>query len=99
MATIHVQKIGSVASLAAGDTYNFQWNNPPWDTVLSYFAYPEPPTPSGPHGSSSGTVEITRVTCRWLKDNYGSDKKHVNVYVTNTGSKATGFELYQSWIS
>lgn len=45
MATIHTQKIGNVASMAPGATYNFQWNNPPWDTVLSYFAYPDPPQP------------------------------------------------------
>ena len=47
MATIQKVKIGNVPSLAAGSTYNFQWNNPPWDTVLGYFAYPIPPTPSG----------------------------------------------------
>ena len=63
MATINKQKIGSVASLAAGATYNFQWNNPPWDTVLGYFAYPVTPHVSGPHGAANGTVEITKVEC------------------------------------
>jgi hypothetical protein len=99
MATISMQKIGSVASLAAGATYAFQWNNPPWDTVLSYFAYPVPPHVTGPHGAASGTVQITKITCTWLRDNYGGDKKHVNIDIKNTGSAATGFDLYESWIS
>jgi hypothetical protein len=98
MATIHKAKIGSVASLAAGATYTFQWNNPPWDTVLDYFAYPTPPTPSGPHGATSGEVAVTRVRCFWKRDNYGDDKKYVSIEVRNTGSLTTGFDLYQSWI-
>lgn len=99
MATINTKKIGSVTSLAAGATTNFQWNNPPWGTVLGYFAYPVPPTASGPHGTASGSVQITKVECTWLRDNYNGDKKHVNIDVKNTGSAATGFDLFESWIA
>jgi hypothetical protein len=99
MATISTQKIGTVASLAAGSTTSFKWNNPPWGTVLGYFAYPVPPTASGPHGTSSGTVQITKVSCTWLRDNYNGDKKHVDIEIKNTGTAATGFELWESWIS
>jgi hypothetical protein len=99
LATIHTQKIETVASLAAGATHHFQWNNPPWGTVLGYFAYPDPPAASGPHGTSQGTVEITKVTCTYQRDNYNGDKKYVKIDITNTGSSATGFDLYQSWIS
>jgi hypothetical protein len=99
MATISMKKIGSVASLAAGSTSDFQWNNPPWNTVLGYFAYPVPPSVSGPHGAASGTVEITKIECFWLRDNYNGDKKRVNIQIKNTGSGPTGFDLYESWVS
>jgi hypothetical protein len=99
MANIHSQKIGDIETLAAGATYHFQWNNPPWDTTLSYFAYPVPAHASGPHGTASGTVEITKITCTWIRDNYNSDSKRVNIDIKNTGSSATGFSLYQSWIT
>lgn len=99
MATINMKKIGSVASLAAGSTYDFQWNNPPWGTVLGYFVYPDPPTASGPHGTSQGIVEITKIECTWLRDNYNGDKKYVSIHVRNNGSNATAFDVYESWIS
>ena len=99
MATINTQKIGDVATLGPGATYHFQWNNPPWNTVLGYFAYPDPPAASGPHGTSSGSVAITKVTCTHLRDNYNGDKKYVTIDITNTGTHATGFDLYESWIS
>lgn len=63
MASIHTRKITSKQSLAPGNTYKHKWNNPPWGTVLGYFAYPVPPSASGPHGTSSGTVEVSRVSC------------------------------------
>jgi len=99
MSTINKKKIGTVASLAAGSTYDFQWNNPPWDTVLGYFAYPITPSVSGPHGAANGTVEITNVSCTHLRDNYSGDKKYVTVSVKNTGSVTIGFDLWESWIS
>jgi len=98
MATIHTKKIGNIASLAPGASHNVQWNNPPWATVLGYFAYPDPPAASGPHGTSNGTVEITKIECTWLRDNYNGDKKHVNIFIKNTGSGTTGVDVYQSWI-
>lgn len=99
MATTHTQKIGSVATLSAGATFDFQWNNPPWDTVLAYTAYPNPPHASGPHGSSSGTVEVTRVAITYVKDNFNGDSKRVHIFVKNSGSSATGFDLWESWVS
>ena len=99
MATIHTQKIATVASLAPGATKHVHSSNPPWDTVLGYFAYPDPPAAVGQHGTSSGTVQITKVTCTHLRDNYNGDKKHADIYIQNTGSTPTGFELWQSWIS
>src|SRR4051794_11235184 len=99
MATISTQKIGSVATLAVGATHTFQWNNPPWGTVLGYFAYPVTPTAIGPHGSAWGVVQITKVECAWHRDNYAGDKKYVSIDIKNTGSGPTGFDLYESWIS
>ena len=99
MAGIQVRQIGNVATLAAGSTYVFRWNNPPWGTGLSYFAYPDPPAASGAHGSSSGTVEITRVTCTHQRDNDDGDKKYVEIHVKNIGSSATGFDLFQTWVT
>ena len=99
MANIHVTQIGNVATLAPGATYVFRWNNPPWATALSYFAYPDPPPASGPHGTRTGSVEITRVTCTHIRDNYNVDKKYVEIHVKNIGGSDTGFDLYQSWIT
>ena len=99
MATINFEKIGSIASLAVGATYHFQWNNPPWATALSYFAYPVPQAAVGPHGASNGTVTITKIECTYLRNNYDGDAKHVDIYILNSGSEETGFDLYQSWIS
>jgi hypothetical protein len=99
MATIHKAKIGTVASVDPGATTNFQWNNPPQATVLGYFAYANPPTPSGEHGSKQGSVEIVRVIHTLIKKNDGPNVERVNIHVKNTGSIATGFDLYQSWIT
>jgi hypothetical protein len=99
MATINQQKIGSVPSLAAGGTTTFTWNNYPENTVLGYFAVPVPPPAAGPHGTSLGTVEITRVAVTYQRDNYNGDRRHVDIDVKNPGTHATGFDLWESWIS
>ncbi len=99
MATINKVKIGSVASVAAGATAQFQWNNPPWNAALSYFAYPDPPAASGEHGTRTGSVQITKVVCTYKRDNHNGDTSNVVIHVKNTGSQATGFDLYQSWIT
>ncbi len=98
MATVHSTKIGSGGSVAPGAVSQFKWNNPPWGTVLGYFACPTPPNPSGPHGTSRGEVAVTRVRCHWTRDNYNSDSKYVLIDVTNTGDQPTSYDLYQSWI-
>ncbi len=99
MATISYAKIGTVTSLGPGYTTTFVWNNPPWATVLSYFAYPVPPSAAGPHGTSVGQVAITRVTATYVRDNYNGDSTRAAIEITNTGSATTGFDLYQSWIT
>lgn len=99
MATIHKAKIGTVQSLAPGSTTNFQWNNPPQATVLGYFAYADPPAGQGEHGSAQGSVEIVRVIHTLIKKNDGPNVERVNIHVKNTGSIATNFDLYQSWIT
>jgi hypothetical protein len=99
MATIHKAKIGTVQSLAPGSTTNFQWNNPPQATVLGYFAYADPPAGQGEHGSAQGSVEIVRVIHTLIKKNDGPNVERVNIHVKNTGTIATGFDLYQSWIT
>jgi hypothetical protein len=99
MATIHKAKIGSVQSLGPGSTTNFQWNNPPQATVLGYFAYANPPAGQGEHGSAQGSVEIVHVIHTLIKKNDGPNVERVNIHVKNTGTSATGFDLYQSWIT
>ena len=99
MATIHSAKIGPRRSVEAGATKKCTWNNPPWSTVLSYWAVPVPPTASGPHGTSTGSVEVSRVRVTHKRDNYNGDKQYVEVYVRNSGTAATQFDLYQSWIT
>jgi hypothetical protein len=99
MGTIHSAKIGTRKSVAAGATKTVRWNNPPWATVLSYWAVPIPPTASGSHGTSSGRVEVTRVRVTHERDNYNGDKQYVQIDVHNSGGSDTEFDLYQSWIT
>ena len=99
MATVHKDKISSFAGLAAGATHQFHWNNPPWDTGLAYFAYPDPPAAIGEHGTRTGSVEITRIVCVHKRDNHNGDHQHVLIDVKNTGSEATDVDLYQIWVT
>lgn len=98
MATINTRKIKTFDTIDPGQTVSVIWNATA-DTVLSYFAYPVVPTPSGPHGSRHGTVEVTRVTCYHLRDNDGADKLQTKIFVKNSGDQACGADLWQSWIS
>ena len=99
MATISKQKIGTLNAVAGGATKTFQWNNYPQDTVLSYCAIPDPPAASGPHGTSQGSVEITRVIVTYQRDNYNGDKRNVKIEVKNNGSSPTDVDIWQSWIT
>lgn len=99
MATIGKQKIGTVASLAAGGTHVFRWNNYPEATPLGYTALPVPPAASGSQGTSQGSVEIVRVQFTYKRDNQNGDRRYVDVHVKNTGTTTTGFELWESWVS
>lgn len=96
MATFHTSIIKSVDSLDAGKTYKFTWNNPP-GTIISYTATADPPTPSGPHGTTHGQVEVTRVLRTYTKDNYNSNSSSATIYIKNTGEGPTGFHLRQNW--
>lgn len=99
MATINKQKIITRDSLAAGATMVVTWNNYPEGTPLGYTALPVPAHASGPHGTSSGTVEILHVVFTYQRDNYNGDKRHVDIHVKNSGTSATGFEVWESWIT
>src|SRR5262245_55089483 len=95
----HQDKIGTVASLAAGATTTFTWNNYPQNTWLSYFAVPDPPAASGPHGTKTGSVQVVKVVCTYQRDNYNGDKRYVKIDIKNTGTAATGVDVYQAWFS
>lgn len=100
MATTHFAKIGPRQSVEAGATKTYKWNNPPWDTVLSYWAVPYPDPAKDPNPNSTGQVEVTRVRVTH-KTNWktGDTKKFVEIDVHNSGSSRTGFDLYESWIT
>jgi hypothetical protein len=99
MAETHLMKIFTVPSLAAGATFNLIWKNPPLNTVLSYFAYPVPPTAKGSHGTSHGTIEITRISATHDRDNYNGDRSHVQIDILNSGTEPTGVDVWQSWVT
>lgn len=99
MSTINKSKIFTIASIAPGATHSTNWKNPPWDTVLGYFAYPVPPTASGPHGTSTGVVEITSISCTHVRDNYNGDRQYVTISVKNLGDHPTAADVWESWIS
>ena len=99
MATINQQKIFSNVSLAAGATSTFTWKNYPQNTALSYSAIPIPPTAAGPHGTSTGTVEITRVVVTYTRDNYNGDHRRVDIDVKNSGTHATGVDIWETWLT
>jgi hypothetical protein len=99
MASVDFRKISTIDSIGVGGTYHLRWNNPAWNTVLGFFAYPVPPAAHGEHGTSSGTVKIAKIECTHLRDNHNGDKTHVDLYIENTGSAVTGAEVYMSWLS
>ena len=99
MATIHKSKIGTIDNLAGGTTKYYQWNNYPEETPLGYTAIPKPPTASGEHGTSQGTVEITSIVVTYLRDNHNGDKRNVKIYVKNHGTTQTDVDIWQSWIT
>lgn len=99
MATIKMAKIGSKSGIGPGKTYHFRWNNPPWNTVLNYWAVPQPEGATGPHGFASAEVQVTKVTVLDTQDNYNAEQaRHADIYIKNVGGTTCGFDLYQSWI-
>jgi hypothetical protein len=99
MATINQQKIFSIASLGAGGTTVLTWNNYPQHTTVAYFAVPVPSNASGPHGTSTGSVEIERIVVTYQRDNYNGDNRHVAIHLKNPGAAATGVDIWESWVS
>lgn len=98
MAEVHSAKIGTRKSVAGNGTKVFRWNNPPGGAV-SYWAVPIPASASGPHGTSTGSVAITKVAYTHVRDNYNSDKKYVDVTVHNESASTTEFDMYQMWVT
>ena len=99
MATIDQKKIFSVASLAAGATATYTWKNYLENTTLTYWAVPVPEQAVGPHGTSHGSVAITKINVIYNRDHYNGDSRRVEIDVHNTGTHATGFDMWESWIS
>jgi hypothetical protein len=95
---VSIRKIYSRDGLAPGDSETRSWNKPPRHTVVTYWAEARPPAASGPHGTSSGKVAITRVEHTYTKDNYNGDKWKSYITVKNTGSGVTGYDVWQSWV-
>ena len=98
MATIHFAKIGPRGTVTAGATATFKWNNPPWGTVLSYWAVPIPKAAKDPNPNSIGQVEVTGVCVTHHANWKTGDKQYVEIKVHNPGSSDTRFDMYQSWI-
>lgn len=99
MADTHLMKIFTVPSLVPGATFNLIWKSPPWDTVLSYFAYPVPLAANGSHGTAHATVEITRISATYDRDNYNGDRSQVQIDILNSGAEPTGVDVWQSWVT
>jgi hypothetical protein len=98
MSTINLQKIYSVNSVAPGSSHTGVWNNPPANTVLSFFANANPVVPG--EGSGTGAVRVSKVTHSHFRDkNSGVDTRHVTIEVINDGTIMTGFDLFMSWVS
>jgi hypothetical protein len=98
MANIQRAKIHTIESLAAGSKYHFKWNNPPAG-VIAYYIVPNPPTPSGQHGVTHGTVEMGKVTTHRTKDNFNEHEARYSAFdIVNTGDEATGVDIYQTWL-
>lgn len=96
--TVHRSKIHTVASIAAGAKHRFQWNNPPAG-VIAYYIVPNPPTPSGEHGVTRGTVEMGRVTTHRTKDNHNAHEASYAAFdIVNTGDGTTAVDIYQTWV-
>lgn len=98
MSTINQQKLTRSSSFAAGTSQTFKWFIP-WNTTLNFWALPVPPSASGPHGTSTGRVQITKIQVTHVRDNYNEDQQFVEIDVKNTGSGPTQFDMWMSWIS
>ena len=99
MSTINQLKLGTSSSINPGVTTTFVWYPAVWDTTLHYWAVPVPPTPVGPHGSTTGRVQITKIQVTHIKSHEEPDKRYVEIDVKNTGPGPTQFDIWQSWIS
>ena len=95
---VSIRKIYSRDGLAPGASELRTWNKPPENTVVSYWAVARPPSASGPHGSKSGTVTITKVEHTYTRDNDDGDTWRSSITVKNTGDDVTGYDVWQSWV-
>ena len=94
----HSRKIASIASLAPGAVIGFRWDNPPWDTVLQYTAYPLTRPGMMPGDATKAAVEVVRVRLCIERDADGAETRYALVDVRNAGTEMCGFELVQSWL-
>lgn len=99
MATIHQQKLARSSSINPGVTTQFRWAPGNWSTTLQFWVEPVPPAASGEHGSAMGRVQVTKMETTHLKDNDSGDQKYVDLWVKNTGTGPTQFDVYMSWIT
>jgi hypothetical protein len=95
---VSIRKIYSRNGLAPGASQAVGWKKPPQGTVVTYWAVARPPSASGPHGTTSGRVTITKVEHTYTRDNYNSDSWQSTITVKNTGDEVTGYDVWQSWV-
>jgi hypothetical protein len=95
---VSIRKIYTRNGLAPGASQSVGWKKPPENTVVTYWAVAKPPAASGSHGTSSGTVTITKVEHTYTRDNYNGDTWRSNITVKNTGDEVTGYDVWQSWV-
>ncbi len=95
---VSIRKIYSRTGLASSASETRSWKEPPQNTVVTYWAVAKPPAASGPHGTTSGTVTITKVEHTYIRDNYDGDTWRSKITVKNTGDSVTGYDVWQSWV-
>ena len=94
----HSRKIASFAVIAPGAALTFRWENPPWDTVVTYSAYPILRPSTRPGEVAHGVVEIVRTRLCVERDEKGGASHYALIDVRNSGTDVCGFDLYQSWL-
>ena len=82
----HSRKIASFAVIAPGAALTFRWENPPWDTVVTYSAYPILRPSTRPGEVAHGVVEIVRTRLCVERDEKGGASHYALIDVRNSGT-------------